>query len=102
MCPRTPCNAATDGTKPGLPQVTLEKNPQAGDQLTLQYQKDTSKADVTYRVETSSDLINWTTPAEITETIEATTGTVQTIKAEVPAGSGKKFIRLKVEKMTDQ
>ena len=99
LCPRTPCHAATDGTNPGLPQVALEKHPQAGNQLALQYQKDTSIPDVTYWVETSSDLTNWTTPPEITESIESSNGSVQNIKAVVPVGSNsQRFIRLRVAK----
>jgi hypothetical protein len=68
-------------------------------QLALQYQKDTSIPDVTYWVETSSDLTNWTTPPEITESIESSNGSVQNIKAVVPVGSnGQRFIRLRVAK----
>lgn len=97
LCPKTPCNTAMDGTNPGLPQVALEKNPQTGDRLTLRYQKDTNKPDVTYRVETSSDLTNWTTPPDLTEIVESGNGTLQTIKAAVPVGiNERKFIRLKV------
>ena len=81
----------TDGTNPGMPKVALE-----GSNLTLLYQKDTTKADLTYTVEASTDLANWD-PASVSEILQSTSGAIETRKASVLMGTApKKFIRLKV------
>ena len=81
----------TDGTNPGMPKVALE-----GSNLTLLYQKDTTKVDLTYTVETSNDLATWNTTG-LSETLQSTNGAIETRKASVLMGTDpKKFIRLKV------
>ncbi len=91
--PREFCFAPTDGTTPGLPQVAME-----ADGLSLLYQKDLSKTDLTYTIETSPDLSSWT-PTGATESIQSSSGYLRTIKASIPKGSDtKKFARLKISR----
>jgi hypothetical protein len=64
----------------------------------MTYQKDTAKSDLTYTVESSTDMINWSN-GSVTEQVLSTNGTVQTVKASIAKGSsGKVFLRLKVTK----
>ena len=51
----------TDRTNPGMPKIALE-----GSILTILYQKDTIKTDLTYTVETSTDLASWD-PASVSK-----------------------------------
>ena len=89
--PNTFCGTPTDGTKAGLPLESF-----AGSTLSLTYQKDTSKTDISYLVECGVDLKTWSNSG-VTEQIMATNGAIQTVKASVPmAGKTKQFIRLKV------
>jgi len=81
----------TDGVLPGLPAFAMEPGA-----LTLRFLKHTGKADLTYAVETSPDLSTWVT-TEATTAIQASSGTVLTLKATVPMGTDpKKFARLKI------
>lgn len=81
----------TDGTVPGLPWVFMETTNEC-----MIYQKDTTKMDITYAVQTSTDLSSWTTVG-ITEAVQSTSGNIQTIKASIDMGSDKKkFLRLQV------
>jgi hypothetical protein len=83
----------TTGTTPGLPWVFLE-----GTNECMIYQKDTTKTDITYASQNSADLSNWSTTG-ITETVQGTSGNIQTIKAVVAMGTDKKkFLRLQVTK----
>ncbi len=91
--PKESVTGVTDGTKPGLPAVGTE-----GSNLTLLFQKDTSKTDLTYAAEASPDLVTWTTSG-VSEGVQSTSGTIQTIKASIPMGvDDKKFLRLNVTK----
>lgn len=91
--PHVPSVTPTDGLNPGLPLVT-----KGADVMSLLYQKDTAKTDLTYLVEASPDLANWNTSG-VVESIQSTSGYRQTIKATVALGSDpQKFIRLKVSK----
>jgi hypothetical protein len=81
----------TNGVSPGLPALVMEPGA-----LTLRFLKHTGKTDLTYAVETSSDLATWNT-SEATTSILSSSGSVLTMKATVPTGSDtKKFARLKV------
>jgi hypothetical protein len=81
----------TDGTLPGLPQFTMEI-----DSISLLYQKDLSKVDLTYAIETSTDLSNWSTTGA-TESIQSSSGYIRTTKGTILKGSDtKKFVRLKI------
>ena len=83
--------SVTDGTNPGMPRVAV-----AGNNLTLLYQKDTTKTDLTYTVETSTDLTTWST-TNVTETEQSINGAIANMIDSVPMGANKKiFIRLKV------
>ncbi len=85
------CFALTDGTNPGLPLLGTE-----ADGISLLYQKDLSKLDLIYAIETSPDMLTWTETGA-TESIESKSGYIRTIKATIPKGvDPKKFARLKV------
>ena len=89
--PNKVCATPTNGTTAGLPLEAI-----TGSTLSLTYQKDTSKTDITYRVEAGSDLSSWSNSG-VTEQIMSTNGTIQTIVASVSTiGNPKQFIRLKV------
>ena len=89
--PNQVSTAVTNGVNPGLPLGRQE-----GNSLTLTYQKDTSKSDLTYTVETSTDLVNWITGG-INETLQSTSGNIQTRKASVVTGTAnRQFIHLKI------
>ena len=89
--PNQVCARVTDGVTAGMPLVAVE-----GSNLTLLYQQDTTKTDLTYAVESSTDLAGWNTRG-VTETLQSTTGDIELRKAAVPMGTDKKkFIRLKV------
>ncbi len=91
--PHVPSVTPTDGLNPGLPLVTI-----GAGVMTLLYQKDTAKTDLTYVVEASPDLANWDTSG-VVESIQSIAGYRQTIQATVSLGSDpQKFIRLKVSK----
>ncbi len=87
--PNLPCTSYTDGANPGLPLLGTE-----GPVLTLTYQRDTAKTDITYVIETSTDLMSWSSSG-VTEQILSTNGTVQTVKASVTV-KPKVFMRLRV------
>ncbi len=91
--PKEPATFLTDGVTPGLPKSEMQ-----GNTLTFLYQKDLRKSDITYSVETSSNLIDWD-PNEATEFVENTVGNIQTIKASITTGGNPpKFARLKITK----
>ncbi len=66
-----------------------------GDQLTYTYPKDTSKPELTYEIEVSSDLVRWTT---IGDTLVSSDGDIELRKASVPLGGLHQFLRLKVSR----
>ena len=87
------CIKPTDGTNPGLPLVGTDAT-----YLTLIYQKDTAKTDISYLVEAGTDMTSWSN-SNVTEVTTGTNGTILTIKASAPKGSNsREFIRLKVTK----
>jgi|GEM_PF-6935517 len=89
--PQQFCFTRTDGTNPGLPRFAMEN-----DGMSLLYQKDLSKTDLTYAIETSPDLSTWTATGA-TEFLQSSSGYVRTIKATIPKGTDtKKFARLKI------
>ena len=82
------------------PNVSLQEGlpvPETiGGDLTLTYTKVLTATDLTYVVECSTDLINWTTSG-ITEQVLSDDGTTQQIRASTPtAGVTTKFMRLRV------
>jgi len=90
--PNKVCTTLTDGTNAGLPRVSTDAST-----LSLTYQRDTTKTDITYLVEAGTDLTSWSS-SSITEQI-LSNGTIQTVKASAPRGSNpKEFIRLRVTK----
>lgn len=72
----------------GLPTASL-----SNEQLILEYQKDTSKVDVSYQVQASSDLKNWSPHSD---TLISTNGTIETRRASVPTENSLHFLRLKI------
>ncbi|HEY2125005.1 MAG TPA: hypothetical protein VGG94_06035, partial [Chthoniobacterales bacterium] len=80
------------GSVIATPQVGFE-----GNFLTLTYNKLlVPNSDLTYTVEQSSDLMNWTT-ATTQDEPGAVTGDIQVIKAKIPVGAGTHlFARLRV------
>jgi alpha-L-arabinofuranosidase len=75
----------------GLPTVASN-----GKCLSLTYTQVLSATDITYTVEQSTDLINWST-ANAQDEVIATNNGVQTIKASVAMGTNNPlFLRLRV------
>ena len=64
-----------------------------GTNLTYAYPKDTSKADIIYLVEVSTDLNTWTPLADV---LVETNGNIETRKASVPLSGIRQYLRLKV------
>lgn len=87
---------ADKGTR-GVESLSSYVMPQSANVLDFTYTKNKSATDVTYTVEWSDDLATWDT-AGITQTLVpgSDNGTTQQIKATVPAGGAKRFVRLKV------
>ena len=67
-----------------------------GGNLTLTYQKDTAKTDISYQVEVSGDLTAW---LPVSDELISTNGTVETRRAGVPINGARKFLRLKIVKL---
>jgi hypothetical protein len=67
-----------------------------GGNLTLTYQKDTAKTDISYQVEVSGDLTVW---LPVSDELISTNGTVETRRAVVPINGARKFLRLKIIKL---
>jgi hypothetical protein len=88
--PNTVCTALTDGTNAGLPLVAI-----SGTNLSITYQKDTAKTDITYTAEVSTDLSTWTAEG-ITDQTLSTNGTLKTINSSIPMSGSKMFMRLRV------
>ena len=72
------------------PQVAQE-----GNALTLTFRKSTTATDVTFAVEQSDDLVGWS-DSQAQQTVVATAGSVQTVKASVPIIGERMFLRLRV------
>jgi hypothetical protein len=76
-----------------------------GGHLTLDYQVDTSKTDVTVTAQTSTNLVDWFppgaegAPSGWNDQLIATAGTIQTRRARIPLGNNEtRFLRLGVTK----
>jgi hypothetical protein len=67
-----------------------------GGNLTLTYQKDTTKTDISYQVEVSGDLTAW---LPVSDELISTNGTVETRRAGVPINEVRRFLRLKIIKL---
>lgn len=85
------------GQNPLSNSRTITTLTKTGNVLDFIYTKKKSATDVTYTVEWSDTLSNnsWSS-ANITTTVLTDNPTTQQIKATMPAGSGKRFMRLKV------
>ena len=89
--PNAVVSAVTNGTTPGLPWIQVQ-----GGNLTMTFQKDLTKTDLTYAPQFTTDLVSPTTTG-ITQTVTATNGNIQTIVASVAVGSDtKKFMQLQI------
>ena len=66
-----------------------------GDQLTYSYPRDTSKTDISYQVEASSDLKTWT---PVSDTLVGQSGNIETRKASLPLTEGRRYLRLKISR----
>jgi len=75
---------------PGMPSVSCDSA-----NLYFNYQQDTAKSDISYTVETSTDLVHWSNTG-VSEQVLTTNGTVQTVQASAPRSGPKMFIRLRV------
>ena len=100
-------NPLTIATGTSLPVVQME----GGDYLTISFSRPVSVIDVTYQIEVSGDLVNWSpgssysasgdvpSNANTTEVSNSTASGIQTIKVRdnaTSASSSRRFIRLKV------
>ncbi|MGZ0709691.1 esterase-like activity of phytase family protein [Coraliomargarita sp. W4R53] len=72
----------------GLPTVGL-----SGGNLTLEYQKDRSKSDISYQVQASPDLKDWSPYSDV---LISTNGTIETRQASLPMDGSLHFLRLKI------
>jgi hypothetical protein len=83
----------TDSASNNRPAPSLDAT-----SLSLTYTKNLAAGDLTYTIEQSTDLTNWT-PVTTTDQVLTDDGFVQTIKAQVPrsnANNGTLFLRLRV------
>lgn len=79
---------------PREPSVTgLPSAGENGGNLTLTYQKDTAKTDISYQVEASDSLTGW---LPLSDELISTNGSVETRRAGVPMNAARKFLRLKI------
>jgi len=91
--PSQPSQAAFDPGHPdvpGMPSVSCD-----GVNLYFNYQRDIAKTDISYTVETSTDLVHWSN-AGVSEQVLSSNGTVQTVQASAARSGPKCFIRLRV------
>ncbi|MEM7146260.1 MAG: S8 family serine peptidase [Verrucomicrobiota bacterium] len=64
--------------------------------MTLTYDRDTTKTDISYIAEWSTDFINWTAVAGV---VTATAGTIETVKVMIEKDGRLKFARIRVVKL---
>ncbi|MFZ4773884.1 MAG: hypothetical protein ACOYM3_00880 [Terrimicrobiaceae bacterium] len=84
-------------TTAGRPSVGTE-----GTDLTLPYQLERTRTDLTVGVEETTDLITWTPATVSSTTTVSDSGSIRTYKAKVPiSGAEKKFLRLKLTALTN-
>jgi hypothetical protein len=76
----------------GLPMSGMEFDAGTG-YLTLTYEKDLARTDITYQAESSIALSGWTA---VSDTLVGTAGNVETRQARLPMNGTGKFLRLKV------
>ncbi len=89
--PKVPTLTPTDGMNPGLPRMDV-----SGGAMTFTFIKDTAKSDLTYTVESSTTLNNWS-PVNTGIVETPLTGSLVRIVATFPV-SGQQFCRLKATK----
>jgi autotransporter-associated beta strand protein len=80
---------------PTLNDTVPVSGTKVGSVLEFVYRKNKAATDVTYIVEWSDDLVTWSTVG-VTSSLFTDGTTTQQIKALVPAGVGRRFVRLKV------
>ena len=68
------------------------------DYLTLTYDKDPSKTDLTYQVQVATDPAATATWTDVSDVLTGTSGNIEHRKASVPIAAGKKFLHLKITK----
>jgi hypothetical protein len=79
---------------PLTPDAHLQPAPvSSGGNLTLSYTTDTTRTDVTYQPQRSTDLVTWTSTAAF---ITTQSGTLQTWTTSIPATGPRQFLRLRV------
>jgi len=64
--------------------------------LSLTYRKDTSKPDIAFQVEVSSDLNTW---APVGDSLIGNDGAIEIRRASVPLDGARKFLRLRITKL---
>jgi hypothetical protein len=68
----------------------------SGSNVTITYFRNTAATDLTWQVQQSPDLVNWT-PASVSEAILTTNGNVQTVRDSVATnGATQLFLRLSI------
>jgi hypothetical protein len=80
---------------PSANDVVPQSATKTGNTIEFIYTKNKAATDVTYTVEWSDDLSTWST-AGVTSSVLTDGATTQQIKALVPAGVERRFVRLKV------
>ena len=85
----------TSAASAPLPVVGTE-NIAGTDYLMLSYDKDTSKTDITYQVQTTTDPAATWTP--VSDVLTGTAGSIEHRKASVPISGAKTFLQLKITK----
>lgn len=88
------------GLSPSLPSRLDTPVSVSGDVIEFTYTRDTTAVGAVYQVEWSDSLpgTSWSTVG-VTESVLSLSGTIQTVKATLPAGgNGSRFVRLKVQR----
>ena len=83
----------TDPRRPDLGGLAVTSSPET---LTLTYQLDTSKSDISCLPETSIDLRDW---SRVGSTLVGTTGTLETRSVSIPASAAagsRNYLRLRI------
>lgn len=81
----------------GVPSIGTERT-----DLTLTYQLERTRTDLTVEIEESTKLIAWNPASVSSTTTVSDNGSIWTYKAKVPlSGADKKFLRLKIAALTN-